>query len=215
MICLSHTYFLPQKPCDNPYWYYHPTDKKCVRGSAVGIPFTNMQACCTQTFGEDESCEWHDACLSPISTLDPNLRQSDSISIAGGSTYSGKSGKSCSSSSAERPLNNGKSGKSCSGGGGLSMTYEQVYLFGSKSSKSGSNQYYEEQRPETIEEESKPDDAGRTDEDAEIAPEINEIPAIPAETGGWLEHDFVTTLQNTPVLIKPLDNDNYIPQGEQ
>ena len=177
-----------------------------------------MEACCTQTFGEDESCEWHDACLSPISTLDPNLRQSDSIVTKSGIssyTYSGKSGKSCSSSSAEGPLNNGESGKSCSGGGGLSMTYEQVYLFGSKSSKSGSNKYLDGQQSGTIVEETKPNDSDRTDEDAEIAPEINEIPAILADTGGWLEHDFVTTLQNTPVLIKPLDNDEYIPQGEQ
>lgn len=179
-----------------------------------------MQACCTQTFGEDESCEWHDAC-SPISTLDPNLRQS----IAGGYTngksgksggsynYSGKSGKSCSSSSADGPLNNGKSGKSCSGGSGLSMTYESIYLFG-KSGKSGSQQYVDGQQSNTIEEELKPDDSDRTEEDTEIA-FGNEAPAIPADTGGWLEHDFVTTLQNTPVLISPLDNDNYIPQGEQ
>ena len=180
-----------------------------------------MQACCTQSFGEDESCEWHDAC-SPISTLDPQLRQSDSIDASGKSgksggsyNYSGKSGKSCSSSSADGPLNNGKSGKSCSGGSGLSMTYESIYLFGnSKSGKSGSQQYVDGQQSNTIEEELKPDDSDRTEEDAEIA-FGNETPAIPADTGGWLEHDFVTTLQNTPVLIQPLDNDNYIPQGEQ
>jgi len=177
-----------------------------------------MQACCTQSFGDDESCEWHDAC-SPISTLDPNLRQSDSIGASGksgksgSSTYSGKSGKSCSSSSAEGLLNNGKSGKSCSGGSGLSMTYESISLFG-KSAKSGSQQYVDGDQSDIIIEETKPDDSDRTEEDTEIA-FGNETPAIPAETGGWLEHDFVTTLQNTPVLIQPLENDNYIPQGEQ
>jgi len=177
-----------------------------------------MQACCTQSFGEDESCEWHDACLSPISTLDPQLRQSvaggyGKYGKSGSSTYSGKSGKSCSSSSAEGLLNSGKSGKSCSGGSGLSMTYESISLFG-KSAKSGSQQYVDGQQSGTIEEEPKPDDSDRTEEDAEIA-FGNETPAIPADTGGWLEHDFVTALQNTPVLIQPLDNDNYIPQGEQ
>ena len=189
-----------------------------------------MQACCTQSFGEDESCEWHDAC-SPISTLDPQLRQSDPISTSGKSgktggsyDYSGKSGKSCSSqtsSPTEDGLLNksgksgytGKSGKSCSGGGGLSMTYESVYLFG-KSGKSESQQYADGQQSDIIIEETKPDDSDRTEDDAGIAPG-NETPAIPAETGGWLEHDYVTTLQNTPVLIQPLDNDNYIPQGEQ
>jgi len=60
--CLSHSFYLIYyliktiltttisqyiQPCDTPYWYYHPSHKKCIHGSAaVGlITFDDMEAC--------------------------------------------------------------------------------------------------------------------------------------------------------------------------
>lgn len=86
-------------------WYFYPTHRKCVHGSAaVGlITFDDMEACCLQSFGEDEPCDWHDKCSSTVSNnlrgqtinrISPSKNKFVAYDEFTGSDHGGKSGKS-------------------------------------------------------------------------------------------------------------------------